>query len=500
MSNIIMALDQGTTSSRTILYNERGETLAMANEEFSCQFPKSGWVEQEAEDIWRTQKNTMEAALKKAGLTMGDVDAIGITNQRETVIAWNAETGAAVGKAIVWQCRRTADYCDELKQEGFDKIIKERTGLVTDAYFSGSKIRWILRNNTRARELAGQGQLKVGTVDSWLIWKLTGGKVHATDVSNACRTMIFNIHTLKWEPEILRKLEIPEDILPEVKPSSGILGKTDKEIFGHEVPIAGVAGDQQAALFGQAGYEKGMTKITYGTGCFMVMNTGAEPIPSPSGLLTTIAWQIGDEVTYALEGSVFIAGALMQWMRDDLNLFADVAKTEEMATAIDSTDGLYIVPAFVGLGAPYWDPYARGIMVGITRGTTKNHVVRAGLQSMAYQANDLLTAMVQDSGIKIKVVKVDGGASANDYLCQFQADLLGVDVSRPKNVETTAMGAAFLAGLAVGVWKDTDEIKDYWKEDRAFQLNQSQEKVDLCLNGWRKAVERAKGWAKEEKS
>jgi glycerol kinase len=500
MSNVIMALDQGTTSSRTILYNERGETLAKANEEFACQYPKSGWVEQEAEDIWRTQKNTMEAALKKAGLTMADVDAVGITNQRETVIAWNAETGAAVGKAIVWQCRRTADYCDELKAEGFDKVIKEKTGLVTDAYFSGSKIRWILRNNTRARELAAQSKLRVGTVDSWLIWKLTAGKVHATDVSNACRTMIYNIHTLKWEPEILTRLSIPEDILPEVKPSSGILGKTDKETFGHEVPIAGVAGDQQAALFGQAGYEKGMTKITYGTGCFMVMNTGTEPIPSPSGLLTTIAWQIGDTVTYALEGSVFIAGALMQWMRDDLNLFADVAKTQEMATSIPSTEGLYIVPAFVGLGAPHWDPYARGIMVGITRGTTKNHVVRAGLQSMAYQANDLLTAMVKDSGIKIKVVKVDGGASANDYLCQFQADILGVNVSRPENVETTAMGAAFLAGLAVGVWKDTDEIRAYWKEERAFQLNQSQEKVDECLRGWQKAVERAKGWAKEEKS
>jgi glycerol kinase len=497
MANIIMALDQGTTSSRTILYNEKGETLAMANEEFSCQYPKAGWVEQDAEDIWRTQKNTMEAALKNAGLILSDVAAIGITNQRETVTAWHAETGEPVGKSIVWQCRRTADYCDRLKNEGFDKVIKEKTGLVTDAYFSGSKIRWILRNNIEARELATQGKLKVGTVDSWLIWKLTGGKVHATDVSNACRTMLFNIHDLKWEPAILEKLEIPEDILPGVKPSSGILGKTDKGIFGHEVPIAGVAGDQQAALFGQAGYEKGMTKITYGTGCFMVMNTGSEPISSPSGLLTTIAWQIGDKVTYALEGSVFIAGALMQWMRDDLNLFKDVSKTEEMATAIPSTEGLYIVPAFVGLGAPYWDPYARGIIVGITRGTTKNHVVRAGLQSMAYQANDLLKAMVKDSGIKIKIVKVDGGASANNYLCQFQSDILGVTVSRPRNVETTAMGAAFLAGLAVGVWKDTDQIKAFWEEDRSFQLSQNQEKVETCLRGWQKAVERARGWAKD---
>jgi glycerol kinase len=497
MANIIMALDQGTTSSRTILYNEMGETLAMANEEFSCQYPKSGWVEQDAEDIWRTQKNTMEAALNNAGLILSDVAAIGITNQRETVTAWHAETGAPVGKSIVWQCRRTADYCDRLKDEGFDKVIKEKTGLVTDAYFSGSKIRWILRNNIEARELANQGKLKVGTVDSWLIWKLTGGKVHATDVSNACRTMLFNIHDLKWEPAILEKLEIPEDILPVVKPSSGILGKTDKGIFGHEVPIAGVAGDQQAALFGQACYEKGMTKITYGTGCFMVMNTGSEPILSPSGLLTTIAWQIGDKVTYALEGSVFIAGALMQWMRDDLNLFKDVSKTEEMATAIPSTEGLYIVPAFVGLGAPYWDPYARGIIVGITRGTTKNHVVRAGLQSMAYQANDLLKAMIKDSGIKIKIVKVDGGASANNYLCQFQSDILGVMVSRPRNVETTAMGAAFLAGLAVGVWKDTDQIKAFWKEDRSFQLSQNQEKVETCLRGWQKAVERARGWARD---
>jgi glycerol kinase len=497
MSKIIMALDQGTTSSRTILYDDRGEAIAMAGEPFSCQYPHTGWVEQEAADIWRTQKNTMKAALEQANLAPSDIAAIGITNQRETVIAWHAETGEPVGMAIVWQCRRTAEYCDELKAEGFDQVIKEKTGLVTDAYFSGSKIRWILRNNTEARELASQGLLKVGTVDSWLIWNLTGGKVHATDASNACRTMIFNIHTLNWEPEILRKLGVPEDILPEVKPSSGVLGETDPGVFGAKVPIAGVAGDQQAALFGQAGYEKGMSKITYGTGCFMVMNTGPEPIPSPSGLLATIAWQIGDQVTYALEGSVFIAGALMQWMRDDLNLFDDVAETEKMATAIPSSEGLFIVPAFVGLGAPYWDPYARGIMVGLTRGTTKNHIVRAGLQSMAYQANDLLTAMTEDSGIKTKVVRVDGGASANNYLCQFQADILGVRVSRPKNVETTAMGAAFLAGLAAGVWKDTDQIKKFWKEDRSFTLSQSQEKVDYILRGWKRAVERAKGWAKE---
>ena len=497
MSKIIMALDQGTTSSRTILYTETGEPIAIANEEFACHYPQAGWVEQEAEDIWQSQKNTMEAALTQAGLTLADVTAIGITNQRETVIAWHAETGKPVGRAIVWQCRRTADYCDRLKAEGFDTVIQEKTGLVTDAYFSGSKIRWILRNNIEARALANQGKLKVGTVDSWLIWQLTGGRVHATDASNASRTMIYNIHELKWEPAILEKMEIPEDILPVVKPSSGILGMTAKAIFGHEVPIAGVAGDQQAALFGQACYAKGMTKITYGTGCFMMMNTGSEAIASPSGLLTTIGWQIGDEVTYALEGSVFIAGALMQWLRDDLDFFTDVAETEAMATAIPSTEGLYIVPAFVGLGAPYWDPYARGLMAGITRGTTKNHIVRAGLQSIAYQANDLIGAMAKDSGIKIKTVKVDGGASANNYLCQFQADILGVTLSRPQNVETTAMGAAFLAGLAVGVWADLDQIKAYWKEDRAFHLNQSQEKVDACLRGWKKAVERAKAWAKD---
>nr|MDJ0889117.1 glycerol kinase [Desulfobacterales bacterium] len=406
MPEIIMALDQGTTSSRTVLYNAKGDTIAIANEEFPCHYPQAGWVEQEPEDIWRTQKNTMEAALKKAALSLADVAAIGITNQRETVIAWHAETGKAVGRAIVWQCRRTADYCDQLKTEGFDAVIQAKTGLVTDAYFSGSKIRWILRNNVEARELARQGKLKVGTVDSWLIWKLTGGKVHATDASNASRTMIYNIHELAWEPEILEKMGIPDDILPAVKPSSGVFGTTDEAIFGHAVPIAGVAGDQQAALFGQACYTRGMTKITYGTGLFMMMNTGGEAIASASGLLTTIGWQIGDEVTYALEGSVFIAGALMQWMRDDLDFFTDVAETEAMATAIPSTEGLYIVPAFVGLGAPYWDPYARGLMVGITRGTTRNHIVRAGLQSIAYQANDLIGAMATDSGIRIKTVRV----------------------------------------------------------------------------------------------
>jgi len=497
MATVIMALDQGTTSSRAILYNEKAEALAAASEDFSCQYPQSGWVEQNAEDIWSSQKNTMDAALAKAGLTLGDVTAIGITNQRETVVAWNARTGKPVGKAIVWQCRRTAGYCDELIAEGYDTVIKEKTGLVTDAYFSGPKIRWILRNNPEARELASQGELRVGTVDSWLIWKLSGGKSHVTDASNASRTMLFNIHDMAWDKELLNKMDVPEECLPQVVPSSGVLGVTDAGIFGHETPIAGAAGDQQAALFGQACYDIGMTKITYGTGCFMVMNTGEKAVPSPSGMLTTVAWQIGEQVTYALEGAVFIAGALLQWMRDDMKFFENVADTEQMAHDAGSTQGLYIVPAFVGLGAPHWDPYARGLIIGVTRGTNRNQMVRAGLQSLAYQANDLLAAMVSDSGIRLKNVRVDGGASVNNYLCQFQADLLGIKVSRPTNIETTAMGAAFLAGLGAGVWNSMDDIKNFWEQERSFQLSVSQEKVDSCLKGWREAVERAKGWLKE---
>ncbi len=494
MSKIIMALDQGTTSSRTILYDETGETISSANEEFPCQYPKPGWVEQNPADIWRTQKNTMEAALAKANVKLADVTAIGITNQRETTVAWNRKTGEPVGKAIVWQCRRTAEYCDQLKAEGYDKVIKEKTGLVTDAYFSGPKMRWILRSDIEARELAIQGDLLFGTVDSWLIWKLTNGKVHATDVSNACRTMVYNIKEMKWDEEILAKLGIPIETLPEVKPSSGIAGMTDKSTFGCEAPIAGIAGDQQAALFGQACFERGMVKNTYGTGCFMLMNTGSEPIDSKHGLLTTVAWQVGDKVTYALEGAVFIAGALMQWMRDELQLFTNVKDIEAMATAVESTDGVYIVPAFVGLGAPHWDPYARGVITGLTRGTTKNHLVRAGLQAMAYQSNDVLQAMEKDSGIKTKILRVDGGASVNNYLCQFQADILGVTVSRPQNIETTALGAAFLAGLAVGVWEDEAALQALWKEDRQFHLQRTQEKVDQCLRGWNEAVEKSKRW------
>lgn len=494
MSKIIMALDQGTTSSRTILYNQAGEPLASASQAFACQYPHPGWVEQDANDIWNSQKQTMEAALNQAGLTLADLAGIGITNQRETVVAWNARTGAPICPAIVWQCRRTAAFCDQLIAEGFDRVIKEKTGLVTDAYFSGSKMRWILKTVKAARELAANGDLRLGTVDSWLIWNLTAGRLHVTDFSNASRTMLFNIRELQWEKTILDRLEIPEDTLPEVKPSSGVVGLTDKAIFGHEVPIAGIAGDQQAALFGQAGFERGMVKNTYGTGCFMVMNTGAEPIDSEHGLLTSIAWGIEDRITYALEGSVFIAGALIQWMRDELGLFADASETEAMATAIPSSEGVYIVPAFVGLGAPYWDAYARGTIVGLTRGTSKNHLVRAALQSLAYQSNDLLEAMKRDSGLRIKDLRVDGGAAANNYLCQFQADILGVQVSRPENIETTARGAAFLAGLATGVWEDLDSLSALWKADQTFYLQRSQDKVDECLRGWKKAVERARNW------
>lgn len=493
--SVVMALDQGTTSSRTVLYDEAGEVVASAAEEFPCLFPKPGWVEQDPEDIWRTQKNTMEAALAKAGLTLADVSAIGIANQRETTIAWDGKTGRPVAPAIVWQCRRTAEFCDSLKKEGYDKIIKEKTGLVTDAYFSAPKMRWILKSKTGIEKLAAKGGVLFGTVDSWLVWKLTNGRVHATDVSNASRTMAYNIREMKWDGEILEKLEIPLDSLPEVKPSSGIVAVTDKGGFGCEVPIAGVAGDQQAALFGQACFEPGMVKNTYGTGCFMLMNTGAKPVESRHGLLTTIAWQLGNTVTYALEGAVFIGGALMQWLRDGLGLFSDVGETEKMATSVESTEGVYIVPAFVGLGAPYWDPYARGAIFGLTRGTTKNHLVRAGLQAMAFQSGDVLCAMAADAGLgAIKSLRVDGGASANNYLCRFQADILGVAVSRPRNLETTALGAAFLAGLAVGVWKDQTDLQAVWKEHSRFEPVENKQSMEHRLRGWRSAVERAKNW------
>jgi glycerol kinase len=494
MSKIVMALDQGTSSSRTVLFDEEGNVLGSASEAFDSSFPQSGWVEQNPEEIWSSQKNTIKAALSKAGLEMSQITAIGITNQRETVIAWNKETGAPIGTAIVWQCRRTADFCRSLVAEGFDSVIRNKTGLVTDAYFSGTKMHWMLQNRKEAKELADKGKLLFGTVDSWLIWKLTGGREHVTDGSNASRTLVYNIFENKWDEEILERLGIPRECLPEVKGSSEIVGYTDKSEWGAEVPISGVAGDQQAALFGQACFEKGMAKNTYGTGCFLLMNSGTTPKLSEHGLLTTIAWKIGDEVTYAQEGSVFMGGALVQWLRDKLELFKDVSETEAMAELAGTTGGLYIVPAFVGLGAPHWDSYARGLMIGLTRDTNKNHMVRAALEAIAYQSYDLLKCMEKDSGAALKVLRVDGGATANNFLCQFQADLLQIDVSRPQIIETTAMGAAFLAGLATGVWEDLEHITKMWKEDRRFQAQRDKSSVGGLIEGWQRALDRSKGW------
>ena len=494
MSQIIMALDQGTTSSRTILFDENGIIVAEANASLDCHFPQSGWVEQVPEDIWSSQRETIEAALAQAKLSMKDINAVGITNQRESTIAWNRKTGEALGPAINWQCRRTADFCEELKAEGFDRVLRNKTGLVTDPYFSGTKMRWILENVPDARKQADRGNLCFGTVDSWLIWKLTGGRVHATEISNASRTLVFNINTCAWDDEILSRFGIPRETLPEVKPSSGVIAMVNPELIGGEAPIAGVAGDQQAALFGQACFEAGMAKNTYGTGCFMISNTGSEMVFSQHGLLTTIAWQIGDEVTYALEGSVFIAGALVQWLRDGLEFFKDASETQAMAESVSDSGGVFVVPAFVGLGAPHWDPYARGTIVGLTRDTNRNHIVRASLEAIAYQSAEVLRSIANDTGVELKELRIDGGAAANDFLCQFQADLLGMKVTRPKILETTAMGAAFLAGLAVSVWKDQAQIRKLWQEEKTFAANISREDANQKMDAWNRAVERSKGW------
>ncbi|MBC8221024.1 MAG: glycerol kinase GlpK [Proteobacteria bacterium] len=494
MSHIIMALDQGTTSSRTILFDENGKIVAEANAALDCQFPQSGWVEQVPEDIWNSQRQTIEAALSQAKLTMKDISAVGITNQRESTIAWNRESGRALGPAINWQCRRTADFCEELKAEGFDSLLRMRTGLVTDPYFSGTKMRWILQNVPQAQKLADQGKLCFGTVDSWLIWKLTGGRVHATEISNASRTQVFNIEACEWDAEILARFGIPVETLPEVKPSSGLIATVNPELFGGAAPISGVAGDQQAALFGQACFEPGMTKNTYGTGCFMISNTGSEPVFSKHGLLTTIAWQIEDKVTYALEGSVFIAGALVQWLRDGLQLFEDASETQAMAESVEDSGGVFVVPAFVGLGAPHWDPYARGTIVGLTRDTNRSHIVRASLEAIAFQSAEVISSIAKDTGTNIKELRIDGGAAANNFLCQFQADLLGLNVTRPQILETTAMGAAFLAGLAVGVWENQTEIRNLWQEEKTFSANISRANAEQKMKDWSRAVERSKGW------
>lgn len=491
MDKYIMALDLGTTSCRCIIFDKNGRICSAAQKEFTQYFPQPGWVEHDAEEIWATQTGLMYEAMSKIDITINEIAGIGITNQRETTVLWDKETGRPVHKAIVWQCRRTAGYCDELKNLGMAEFFRSKTGLVLDAYFSATKLRWLLDNAAGARERAEKGELLFGTVDSWIIWKLTGGKVHVTDYSNASRTMLFNIHTLKWDEEILRVLKIPQQILPEVKPSSHVYGYTDSKLFGREVPIAGAGGDQQCALFGQTCFERGEVKNTYGTGGFMLMNTGTAPVNSHNGLVTTIAWGVDDKVEYALEGSIFVAGAAVQWLRDELGLIRDAAESEVLAKSVPDANGCYVVPAFVGLGAPYWDQYARGAIVGLTRGVNRNHIVRATLESIAYQVNDVLMAMQEDSGMPITSLRVDGGACDNDFLMQFQADILNNSVVRPYCIETTAMGAAYLAGLAVGYWRSKEEILANHVIAAEFKPQMGQAKRENLLQGWHNAVKAA---------
>ena len=491
----IMAFDQGTTSSRTIIFDKSGNIVSKAQKEFKQIYPKPGYVEHDPMEIWATQSGVAREALEIAGIKGEEIGAIGIGNQRETTILWNKTTGKPIYNAIVWQCRRTADICDELKAKGLEEYIKNNTGLILDAYFSGTKIKWILDNVESARKLAEEGQLLFGTVDTWLIWNLTRGKVHITDYSNASRTMLYNIKELKWDEVILNALDIPAQILPEVRSSSEVYGYTDINIFdGMEIPIAGIAGDQQAALFGQNCFEPGMAKNTYGTGCFMLMNTGHEPVLSKNGLLTTIAWGIDGKVEYALEGSIFVAGASVQWLRDELKLIRTAAESEYFAAKVEDTNGVYVVPAFVGIGAPYWDMYARGAILGLTRGAKAEHIIRATLESIAYQTKDVLRAMEEDSGIRLKSLKVDGGAVENNFLMQFQADILGTSVERPKIVETTALGVAYLAGLAVGFWKDKNDVLKNWQLDKIFNPSFDDVKIEMLYKGWAKAVERSLKW------
>lgn len=497
MAKYIMSLDQGTTSSRCILFNEKGLIESVAQKEFTQIYPQAGWVEHDPMEIWFTQISVATEAMQKINATASDIAAIGITNQRETTVVWDKVTGKPIYNAIVWQCRRTSDTCDTLKEEGFDKIIKEKTGLIIDAYFSGTKIKWILNHVEGAREKALKGELLFGTIDTWLIWNLTKGKVYVTDYSNASRTMLFNIHTLKWDEEILTKLDIPRSMLPDPKPSSSIYGYTDTSLFGTEIPIGGAAGDQQAALFGQICHSPGTAKNTYGTGCFLLMNTGEKAIISNKGLLTTIAWGLNNKVEYALEGSIFIAGAAIQWLRDELRMIDHAAHTETYASSVPDANGVYVVPAFTGLGAPYWDQYARGTILGLTRGVKKEHFIRATLESLAYQTYDVLKAMEEDSDISLKALKVDGGACANNFLMQFQSDILGVQVDRPEIIETTALGAAYLAGLAVGYWKDQEDISKNWALSRSFIPNMEASHCEKLLKGWHKAVKCALEWAKE---
>jgi len=498
LEKYILAIDQGTTSSRAMIFDHDGQVVSVAQKEFTQYFPKPGWVEHDPDEIWGTTLGVIADALGKANIKPTQIAGIGITNQRETTVVWDAETTEPIHNAIVWQDRRTASICDDLVEQGHEDTIRSKTGLVVDAYFSGTKIKWMLDNVEGARKKAEAGRLRFGTIDTWLIWKLTGGKTHVTDYTNASRTLIYNIHELKWDEELLDILDIPKSMLPEVKASSEVYSNTaDYHFFGEEVPIAGIAGDQQAATFGQVCYEKGAAKNTYGTGCFMLMNTGEEAVASENGLLTTIAYGVNGKVNYALEGSIFIAGAAIQWLRDELNLIDNAPDSEYFASKVDGTDGVYVVPAFAGLGAPYWDMYARGTIVGLTRGTSKEHLIRATLESLAYQTRDVLEAMEADSGIELKTLRVDGGAAMNDFLMNFQADILGVEVERPVVNETTALGAAYLAGLAVGYWDNMDELVAKWDRDKLFVPKMAQEKREKLYSGWKKAVERARDWAEE---
>lgn len=495
MKKYILSLDQGTTSSRAILFNKKGEIVHSAQKEFTQHFPKPGWVEHNAQEIWGSILAVIATCLSEADVKPEQIAGIGITNQRETAVVWDKETGKPIYNAIVWQSRQTVEICDELKEKGYSETVREKTGLLIDAYFSGTKVKWILDNVEGAREKAENGELLFGTIDTWLIWKLSGGKAHVTDYSNASRTLMFNIHDLQWDDELLDMLTVPKSMLPEVRPSSEIYGETiDYHFFGQNVPIAGVAGDQQAALFGQACFGEGMAKNTYGTGCFMLMNTGEKAVASEHGLLTTIAWGIDGKVNYALEGSIFVAGSAIQWLRDGMRMFKDASESEVYASRVASTEGVYVVPAFVGLGTPYWDSEVRGAMFGVTRGTTKEHFIRATLESLAYQTKDVLCAMEADSGIELNTLRVDGGAVKNNFLMKFQSDILDVPVERPVINETTALGAAYLAGLAVGYWKNQDEIKEQWHMDKRFEPTMEAATSEELYAGWKKAIEATKAF------
>ena len=496
MQQFILALDQGTTSSRAILFDHAGAVRAVAQREFTQHYPQPGWVEHDAEEIWATQSGVIAEAVAHAGIQFGQIAAIGITNQRETTVVWDRATGRPIHRAIVWQDRRTAEHCDALKQQGLAPMIQQKTGLVLDAYFSGTKLKWILDHVDGARQAAAEGRLAFGTIDTWLAWKLTGGQSHITDVSNASRTLLYNIHTHAWDDELLKLLDVPRALLPEVRASSERYAETAAGLFPVRVPIGGIAGDQQAALFGQMCLQPGMLKHTYGTGGFMMLNTGDKPVPSKNNLLTTIGWKVNGKISYALEGSIFIAGAVVQWLRDGLGLIKTSAEVEQLAASVPDNGGVYLVPAFAGLGAPHWDQFARGTIVGITRGTTAGHFARAALESIAYQTMDVLQAMEADSGIPLKELRVDGGATVDDLLMQFQADLIGVPLVRPKIRETTALGAAYLAGLAVGFWSGTDELQHQWQRDKEFHPAMDRAKVAELTRGWQKAVGRSQGWLK----